>query len=217
MTISDRYEYINEESISERLKCTICSNPFIDPVKTKCIPKEHTFCHHCIKEWLQRNSSCPSCRQNMKIQDLTPITEGILLDMLNELPVHCSICKKPGLERGNFDEHVNKQCAKQNILCSSADIKCPWTGSHQQLEEHLKTCPYTALRSMLIQIMADKKQIQEQINQQQVLIDKLQQENRQLKEQLEQQKRPMPKPPSGIRSSQEQKKSRESKLVYMKV
>ncbi len=217
MTIRDRYEYINEESISDRLKCMICSNPFIDPVKTKCKPKEHTFCHHCIKEWLQRGSSCPSCRQNIKIQDLTPITEDILLDMLNELPVHCSVCKKPGLERGNFDEHVSEQCTKQNILCTSADIKCSWTGSRQQLEEHLKTCPYTALRPMIIQIMADNKQLKEQVNQQQTLIDKLQQENQQFKEQSEQQKRPMPKPPSGIQSSQQQKKSRESKSVYIKI
>lgn len=196
VTISDKYEYINEESISERLKCTICCNPFIDPVKTKCKPKEHTFCHHCITGWLQRNSSCPSCRQNLKIQELIPITEGILPDMLNELRVKCLACKKTGLERGDLDEHLNKHCIKQNILCSSADIKCPWTGSQRELEEHLKTCPYTILRPMLIQIIDDKIQLQKQLNQQQMINEKLQKENQQLREQLEQPKRPMPKPSS---------------------
>jgi hypothetical protein len=105
--------------------------------------------------------------------------------------------QKAGIERGNFDVHITKQCAKQNAACYSADIKCPWTGSHKQLEEHLKTCPYTALRPMLTQIMSEERQLKEQVNEQQSLIDRLQKENRKFKEQRD-----------GIRP-------RESKSIYI--
>jgi hypothetical protein len=213
MAINDRYEYINEEFISERLKCTICSNPSIEPVKTKCKPREHTFCRYCIEQWLQHDSTCPSCRQTLKIQYLTPITEGILLGMLNELSVQCLFCKKTGLERGDFDEHLKKVCVERNILCSSADIKCPWNGSPQLLEEHLQTCSYTALRTMLTQMMTDNKQLNEQVNQQKTLIDKLQTENRQFKEQ---QSIPIIKSLIESRPPEMPKRSRESRNMHMK-
>ncbi|CAF4160913.1 unnamed protein product, partial [Rotaria sp. Silwood2] len=60
---------------------------------------------------------------------------------------------------------------KRKILCSSADIECPWTGLYEEYQEHLKTCPYTALRAMLSQIIANNKQLTEQVNQQQIQID----------------------------------------------
>jgi hypothetical protein len=216
MAITDQYEYVNEESISKILQCTICKSPLIDPVKTKCKPREHTFCQHCINDWLPHNSSGPSCRQNINIQDLTPITDVILLDMLNELPVRCLVCKKTGIERGNFDVHISKQCGKQNVVCYSADIKCPWTGSHKQLEEHLTTCPYTALRPMLTQIMSDERQLKEQVKEQQSLIDRLQKENQKFKEQLGQSKRPMPVPPTERRPPRDGTRPRESKSMYIK-
>ncbi|CAF1120185.1 unnamed protein product [Rotaria sp. Silwood1] len=170
-TISDKYEYVNEDSVNEYLKCKICSNPFIDPVKTKCKPKEHAFCRHCIRDWLQRDLSCPTCRQNVKNQDLTPIAEGILLDVLNRLPVKCLLCKKTGIERVDFNEHMDKKCTKRKSKCSSADIECPWTGPYDELEKHLITCPYTALNDMLTQIITNNRQLTEQVNQQQIQID----------------------------------------------
>jgi hypothetical protein len=138
--------------------------------------------------------------------------------MLNELPVQCLACKEIGLERGNLDEHLNKHCNKQNISCSSSDIECPWTGSQEELVDHLKTCPYTILRPMIVQMISDKRQLEEENNQQQMTIDKLQKENFLLKEQLEQQKRPMPKRlPSGNRFSREPNKLRQSKFRHLKL
>ena len=110
--------------------------------------------------------------------------------MLNELSVQCLVCEKTGLERGNFDEHIKKHCMMETVACSSADVKCPWTGSSKNREQHLKTCPYTALRPMLIQMIKEKKQLQEQINQ-------LQQETQQYKEQTKPPRRPMPNPSTG--------------------
>ncbi len=35
------YEYLNESSIDNNLKCSICNNPFEIPYVTQC---DHTFC-----------------------------------------------------------------------------------------------------------------------------------------------------------------------------
>lgn len=210
-TLYENYDYTNEEFIDERLKCPICTNPLIEPVKTKCQPKEHAFCYRCIKDWLRRSSSCPKCRQNLKKEDLLPITEGILLDMLNELQVQCLICKTKRIERGNYVEHFNKHCNKPTISCTSADIECPWSGTQKGLGEHLKICPYTALRPMISQILNYKKQLQQTITQQQILIDQLKEENKLFKDQTQTQRRPLPPLPNG-KSSQEPKRNRESNI-----
>ena len=108
MAGADQYDYIDEGSISERLKCAICSNPFVEPLKNTCTPREHAFCQQCIQDWLQRERSCPTCRQRLNIEDLTPMTERIILDMLDELPVRCPFCQQNGLERGTLGRHIRE-------------------------------------------------------------------------------------------------------------
>jgi FtsZ-binding cell division protein ZapB len=184
MATNSRYEYMNEESINERLKCSICARPFNDPVSTKCKNKKHTFCRHCIEDWIGRNPSCPTCRQELLVQDLTPITDGVFIDMLDELQISCQFCHQEGLERGNFDDHINKGCLKVNVSCPSADIKCPWIGSREQLDKHLNTCIFNPLRPLITQL-------REQSSGQQTQIEQLRSENEQLKNQVNRQQTQM--------------------------
>jgi hypothetical protein len=163
---TDDYDYINEESIDKHLQCSICTRPFLHPTLTKCKPNRHTFCYHCIEEWIEHNPSCPICRQQLNSQDLTLITDGPLIGILNELKIRCKFCQQSGIQRGNFADHINKTCPKVNISCSSADIKCPWTGSRDQLNQHLSTCMFNPLRPLITQL-------QKQINNQQTEIEQL--------------------------------------------
>jgi hypothetical protein len=78
------YEYMNEESINELLKCPVCFKPFVDPVSIRCRTKPHTFCRHCIEERTRDNSSCPKCHEKLHIEELTPVTDGIIIDMLKK-------------------------------------------------------------------------------------------------------------------------------------
>jgi hypothetical protein len=188
MATNSSYEYMNEESINERLKCSICVRPYNDPVSTNCKSKKHTFCRHCIEEWIGRNPSCPTCREALAIPDLTPITDGFLIDMLNELQIRCQFCQQAGLERGNFIDHISKGCLKVNISCPSADIKCPWTGSRDQLDQHLSACIFNPLRPLITELQGQSIGQQNQIKR---LGTENEQLKSQMKEQLENQIKPL--------------------------
>ena len=76
------YEYVStDQQISARLKCTICHDPFIDPLMFPC---KHVFCKHCIsplfsaefnpfestEEILSFDSvPCPTCRKPVTLSD----------------------------------------------------------------------------------------------------------------------------------------------------
>jgi len=152
------YEYIDEESINERLKCSICTMPFIEPVITNCRLKRHTFCRRCIKEWIRHNPSCPSCRDKIVVKDLKVITESYLLDSLNELQVKCKYCGQTGLERAKFEEHQNRHCTKVLTLCPLADLQCPWKGPVDQVDKHLNSCVFKPLSPLITHL---KDQINE--------------------------------------------------------
>jgi hypothetical protein len=160
------YEYMNEESINELLKCPICTRPFIDPVSTKCDTKPHIFCRCCIEERVRSNSSsCPSCHQNLSIQDLTLITDGIIRDMLDQILVKCLGCEQTELKRSNFDAHKKEVCPKVDVICPSSDIRCSWRGSRAQLDQHVNSCVFNLLKPLIIELQNDNQQLRDQVEQ----------------------------------------------------
>lgn len=46
--------------------CSICYDNYVVGSKVIELPCEHAFCVSCGKEWLQRNSTCPVCRAEVK-------------------------------------------------------------------------------------------------------------------------------------------------------
>mmetsp|Transcript_35274 Transcript_35274/g.77217 ORF Transcript_35274/g.77217 Transcript_35274/m.77217 type:complete len:239 (-) Transcript_35274:183-899(-) len=77
--------YVNEDDVSQHLKCGICQEVFVDPVSAT--PCGHSFCRKCIMQWLQRQSTCPECRQKTKKQGL--LRNLIAHAMILDLHVHC--------------------------------------------------------------------------------------------------------------------------------
>lgn len=52
------------QSLVSLLKCPICLDMMINPVRTKC---GHSFCRHCMELWITEKGvrgkvSCPSCQ-----------------------------------------------------------------------------------------------------------------------------------------------------------
>ncbi len=155
-------KYMNEDSIDPNLICSICHRPLKDPV---CTPCDHTYGRKCITHWLTQDIkySCPTClKQPLLIKDLTQASRP-LRNMLDQLQVQCTLCEQTGLQRGNFSDHINKFCPKATVECQAADIKCPWKGLRDQLENHVSTCVFEPLRPVLATLIAENQQLINQV------------------------------------------------------
>ncbi|CAF2146872.1 unnamed protein product [Rotaria magnacalcarata] len=168
MLSNDTYVYMDESSIHSSLKCKFCSKPLIDPVKT---PTGDQFCRECILRILHREASDKTDKSytdinssSSKEQMLIPVTEPIVLLMLDALLVRCTACEKIDIARGEFNEHKRKHCLKSSTLCLAADLKCPWMGTRENLETHLQECKFEPLRPMLKEIFREHDQVKTRIN-----------------------------------------------------
>jgi hypothetical protein len=143
------YEYENEESIDNNLKCAICNEPFLDPVETQC---HHLFCCECLNKWIENDkSTCPTCRKTISTNTLNSIKFINFISMINQILVKCLLCNQSNIQRGNFQDHINKICPKKIVNCTANDINCPWTGLREELQNHLNTCVYESLRHQIEQ------------------------------------------------------------------
>ena len=69
--------------ISRHLSCVVCQEVFHDPTRVE--PCGHVFCAECIKQWMRKNKSCPTCRTRVKRS-----AKDMLVSLLvGEVPVHC--------------------------------------------------------------------------------------------------------------------------------
>ena len=72
--------------VDEELRCPICCFILEDAVQApEC---EHTFCHHCISEWLTRHSNCPVDRQHLTRAALKPAPR-VMRNFLAKLDIKC--------------------------------------------------------------------------------------------------------------------------------
>jgi len=160
------YEYMDKASIDKDLNCEYCSNPLVDPTSTPC---KHTFCRTCIETKIKKsNGACAKSKcknKSITLEDLTPVTERIVLNMLDRLLVKCTSCGTTNIQRGAFEKHVNKLCPKATVSCTAADLKCSWVGSSDQLKQHVLVCAYEQIRPILIEIAQENRQLKEQIQQ----------------------------------------------------
>ncbi|UJR15730.1 hypothetical protein I4U23_002665 [Adineta vaga] len=179
------YEYIDEISIDPELICSICHSPLIDPC---CTPCGETFCRKCIMNWMETKiNSCPHCRQKLSMNSLT-LAPRSLRNMIDRLRIKCMICGQNGLLKINLEEHMQKVCPKTMVSCRSADIKCPWIGQRDQLDEHLNNCRFEGMRSIITELIMENQQLEDRLNEQISQINNQQEKIRQLKELLNVQK-----------------------------
>lgn len=72
--------------VDDELKCPICCFVLQDAVQApNC---EHTFCQHCITQWLSHQASCPVDRQPLSRSDLKPAPR-VLRNFLAKLDIRC--------------------------------------------------------------------------------------------------------------------------------
>eukprot|EP01124_Arcella_intermedia_P023313 TRINITY_DN3682_c3_g1_i1.p1 TRINITY_DN3682_c3_g1~~TRINITY_DN3682_c3_g1_i1.p1 ORF type:complete len:293 (+),score=2.34 TRINITY_DN3682_c3_g1_i1:81-959(+) len=159
-----RFEYVNEQEIEEELKCSICLEPFFCPAV--CKNCRNTFCRVCV----EMLSNCPLCRGEMH-----PLQEPprLIFNLLAKLKVKCTTCSKH-VQRGDFPSHIyydcpiecragcpdrltratisqhKEVCPFEILPCSSSDVGCVFFGPRVQVNEHIQTCPFFALKPLLL-------------------------------------------------------------------
>lgn len=81
--LTQRY-FLNLESVSTHLYCSICQDVFDEPQRAPC---GHSFCKKCIQQWLKQSKTCP--------EDRKPFTEKqlhydfILANIIGDQMVAC--------------------------------------------------------------------------------------------------------------------------------
>ncbi|CAF1456944.1 unnamed protein product [Rotaria magnacalcarata] len=162
--LNTNYEYMDKASIDKDLFCDYCNNPLIDPISTPC---NHTFCRDCIESKLKQ--SCGTCakakckNKSITMNDLIPVTERIVLNMLDRLLVKCTVCGTMNIQRGSFEKHAENFCSKLTVNCPAADLKCPWSGPNDQLQQHISICAIEKMRLMVADIIKNNHQLKEQV------------------------------------------------------
>ncbi|CAF1233679.1 unnamed protein product [Rotaria magnacalcarata] len=137
------YDYENEELIDINLKCSICNEAMIDPVVTQC---HHSFCRLCLEKWIQTDRlTCPSCRNGITINNSTAVTLLNFISMLDRILVKCKLCQQSNIQRGNFQDHIDKICTRKIIICKANVNGCSWSGPREQFQIHLDICTYLSL------------------------------------------------------------------------
>lgn len=173
MVLND-YEYMNEDSIDNELKCSLCMQPFRAPVSAGC---GHTFCQECISQWVMHSATCPTCRNRTQAKEFQPISIRVVINQLERLRMKCKRCNQANIERGNINEH-EKRCPNQSVSCPAFDIKCKWKGKRNELPEHLLQCPFQKIRPAIDDIYEHLKNIYEP------LVDELQAMRQQLEKEI---------------------------------
>lgn len=56
-----------EEELQREGNCSICYDEMTNPESCKKLPCGHIFHEQCLARWLERNNSCPYCRQNISV------------------------------------------------------------------------------------------------------------------------------------------------------
>ncbi|CAF3181251.1 unnamed protein product [Rotaria sp. Silwood2] len=157
MTTDETLSFMDDISVDVNFICWICKEKFKDPYTTSC---DHTFCRACLTQSTLTN--CPTCQQSISTDDLKQATL-IVRNMIERRRVICSNCSQSGIPEENIDEHIQRTCPKTIISCPAANVKCPWKGPRDQLDDHLIMCPFNGIHSTFIQLKSEYQRLTEQL------------------------------------------------------
>ncbi|XP_063446987.1 E3 ubiquitin-protein ligase LNX-like [Mytilus trossulus] len=83
--------FLNPESVSSHLFCSICQDVFNQPYRAPC---GHSFCKACITAWLRNSKTCPEDRKSLQLHQMHHdfIVENIIGDQMVACPFRKSGC-----------------------------------------------------------------------------------------------------------------------------
>ncbi len=121
------YEFVDK--VPEYHYCTICTNILTDPVLTECCGQ--LFCDGCLKKWLQKQKTCPHCREI----NFVSIKDKRMKRAIDSLKVYCPNRSK-GCDKitalGECNQHLEK-CLFVEVSCTK---KCRESMIRKELQDH---------------------------------------------------------------------------------
>lgn len=116
---SHLYEY--QDEVDDELVCHICLQPLLQPMDTPC---GHTYCFHCLSNFLHDQDFCPVDRQRLQLQHCR--TSSLLVrNLLDKLTVLCpfpSECQQT-MQRCELQPHLHNRCPAFRRLREEAEKK----------------------------------------------------------------------------------------------
>jgi len=137
------------------LNCSICQCIFREPSTTNNgnpkaqeedlkEPCGHVFCENCITSWLTNHNTCPICRRNLDLKQITP--EMRLRRKIRNLrckchndPINCASEGTIGRDGVWWKEHA-KVCLYEQISCPLCST---FTCIRRSMSQHTRECPKT--------------------------------------------------------------------------
>lgn len=102
---SHLYEY--QDEVDDELVCHICLQPLLRPMDTPC---GHTYCFHCLSNFLKEQDFCPVDRQRLQLHQCRPSSLLVrnLLDKLSVVCPHSSECQQQ-MQRCELQPHLHNR------------------------------------------------------------------------------------------------------------
>ncbi|KAG7225785.1 hypothetical protein INR49_014436 [Caranx melampygus] len=103
---SHLYEYLDE--VDDELICHICLQPLLRPMDTPC---GHTYCFHCLSNFLKEQDFCPVDRQRLQLHQCrsSSLLVRNLLDKLTVMCPHSEECQQQ-MQRCELQPHLHNRC-----------------------------------------------------------------------------------------------------------
>ena len=147
------YEFVDK--VPEDYQCTICTNILTDSVLTDCCGQD--FCDGCLNTWLQRQKTCPHCREaNFKF-----IVDKRMKRVIISLKIYCPNRSK-GCDKITTMSECNQHLEKYLFVEVSCTKKCGERMLRKELQDHednkcpnrLVLCQYCNTKGMHKEIIA---------------------------------------------------------------
>ncbi|XP_071313390.1 ligand of Numb protein X 2b [Trachinotus anak] len=114
---SHLYEY--QDEVDDELVCHICLQPLLRPMDTPC---GHTYCFHCLSNFLKEQDFCPVDRQRLQLHQCRPSSLLVrnLLDKLTVMCPHNDECQQQ-MQRCELHPHLHNRCPAFRRLREEAE------------------------------------------------------------------------------------------------
>ncbi|KAG8003942.1 Ligand of Numb protein X 2 [Nibea albiflora] len=109
---SHLYEY--QDDVDDELVCHICLQPLLKPMDTPC---GHTYCFHCLSNFLKEQDFCPVDRQRLQLHQCRPSSLLVrnLLDKLTVTCPHYAECQQQ-MQRCELQPHLHNRKYNHLVL-----------------------------------------------------------------------------------------------------